>query len=172
MPYIRVLYISGRRGVAVYFVSGAWPYLEIDKLKSPHAFCIFNDNRFSGDWGKTVLIMRKLFGFLCVFAALLAGCADKYDDSEIRGDLAALEERVQTLETLCSQMNTNISSLQTLVNALQQGDYVTNVSPVTQEGETVGYTISFLKSAPITIYNGKDGEKGEKGEKGEIGYEI
>ena len=115
--------------------------------------------------------MRKLFGFLCVFAALLAGCADKYDDSEIRGDLAALEERVQTLETLCSQMNTNISSLQTLVNALQQGDYVTNVSPVTQEGETVGYTISFLKSAPITIYNGKDGEKGEKGEQGEQGLQ-
>ena len=115
--------------------------------------------------------MRKLFGFLCVFAALLAGCADKYDDSEIRGDLAALEERVQTLETLCSQMNTNISSLQTLVNALQQGDYVTNVSPVTQEGETVGYTISFLKSAPITIYNGKDGEKGEKGEQGEQGIQ-
>lgn len=110
--------------------------------------------------------MNKLLGILCVFAILLVGCKDEYDDSEIRGDLSALEQRVQALEELCQQMNTNIASLQALVNAQEQGDYITDVSPVTQGGKTVGYTISFLKSASITIYNGTDGKDGEKGEQG------
>lgn len=113
--------------------------------------------------------MRKLFVLLCVFATMLAGCKDEYDDSEIRGDLSVLEQRVQALEELCQQMNTNIASLQALVNAQEQGDYITDVSPVTQGGKTVGYTISFLKSASITIYNGTDGKDGEKGEQGEQG---
>ena len=63
-------------------------------------------------------------------------------------------------------MNTNISSLQTLVEALQQNDYVTGVVPVTQGGETVGYTISFLNSDPITIYHGKNGTAGSTPEIG------
>ncbi len=59
-------------------------------------------------------------------------------------------------------MNTNISSLQTIVGALQQNDYVTGVAPVMKNGETIGYTITFSKSSPITIYcnendNGADG---------------
>ncbi|EKC61454.1 hypothetical protein LEA_12349, partial [human gut metagenome] len=54
--------------------------------------------------------------------------------------------------------NTNISSLQTIVTALQKNDYVTNVTPIMQNGKEVGYTITFSKSNPITIYHGKDGQ--------------
>ena len=61
------------------------------------------------------------------------------------------------MEELCKQMNTNISSLQTIVTALQKNDYVTNVTPIMQNGKEVGYTIAFSKSNPITIYHGKDG---------------
>ena len=107
-----------------------------------------------------------LFCFLAM-AVAFAGCKEEYDDSGIRGDLSALEQRVAALEQLCEQMNTNISSLQTLVNAMQDGDYITNVAPVMQGSETVGYTINFLKAGVITIYNGKDGEKGEQGYGGE-----
>ena len=54
-------------------------------------------------------------------------------------------------------MNSNISAMQTLVNALNENNYITSVSPVVENGQTIGYTISFTKSEPITIYHGKDG---------------
>ena len=54
-------------------------------------------------------------------------------------------------------MNTNISSLQTIVTALQNNDYVTGATPLMKDGKEIGYTITFSKSNPITIYHGKDG---------------
>ncbi|WP_301901289.1 leucine-rich repeat protein [Alistipes ihumii] len=77
-----------------------------------------------------------------------------------------LENRVERLEELCRQMNTNISSLQTIVTALQNNDYVTRVIPVTQGGKEIGYTITFTKSDPITIYHGEKGETGATGNDG------
>ena len=57
-------------------------------------------------------------------------------------------------------MNTNITSLQLIVEALQGNDYVTGVTPVVENGKTIGYTITFIKSGPVTIYHGKDGQQG------------
>ncbi|MBQ5829893.1 MAG: hypothetical protein IIW45_06810, partial [Alistipes sp.] len=73
------------------------------------------------------------------------------------------------LEELCRQLNTNIDALQTIVEALEKKDYVTNVSPVREDGEIVGYTISFANSDTITIYNGKDGVDGKDGYTPQIG---
>ena len=75
----------------------------------------------------------------------------------------------EALQTLCNQMNTNISSLQTIINALQDNDYVKSVTPVMQDGKEIGYTITFSKSNPITIYHGKDGSDGADGADGEDG---
>ena len=101
----------------------------------------------------------------------LGSCGDDYDDSALRGRVDGLEDRIEQLEELCQRMNTNISSLQTLVEALQQNDYVTGVVPVMQGGETVGYTISFTKSEPVTIYHGEKGEQGDKGATPVMGVE-
>ena len=103
--------------------------------------------------------MKKLF-FLLAAVVWMGSCGDDYDDSALRGRVDGLEDRIEQLEELCQRMNTNISSLQTLVEALQQNDYVTGVVPVMQGGETVGYTISFTKSEPVTIYHGEQGDKG------------
>ena len=113
--------------------------------------------------------MKKLAGILYGLLFLLAGCEDSYDDSALTGRVESLESRMAALEQLCEQMNTNISSLQTLVDALQKNDYITAVTPVEQAGKTVGYTIQFAQSQAITIYNGKDGEQGEQGEQGDKG---
>ena len=96
-------------------------------------------------------------------------CNSDYDDSALTGRVDDLENRVAKLEELCEQMNTNISSLQTLINALQNKDYITSVVPITKDEETIGYTISFTQSAPITIYNGQDGKDGQDGKPGEDG---
>ena len=100
---------------------------------------------------------------------LFAGCQDEFDDSKLQQQIDGLDDRVSKLETLCNQMNTNLQSLQTIVNALQQGDYVTEVTPILEGEMTIGYTIRFAKNKPITIYHGEDGEKGEKGDKGDKG---
>ena len=54
----------------------------------------------------------------------------------------------------------SIYSLQLIVEALQGNDYVTGVTPVVENGKTIGYTITFIKSGPVTIYHGKDGQQG------------
>ena len=114
--------------------------------------------------------MKKFFTYLLALVAFsLLSCTESYDDSAIRSDLNALEARVAKLEELCKQMNTNISSLQTIVSALQNNDYITGVTPIVKDGEEVGYTITFSKSKPITIYHGKDGANGTDGADGKDG---
>ena len=85
------------------------------------------------------------------------------------GRVDDLESRVQRLEQLCQQLNTNISSLQTIVTALQNNDYVTGVTPISENGQTIGYTITFSKAQSITIYHGKDGQNGADGKDGQDG---
>ncbi len=97
-------------------------------------------------------------------AITMVGC--EYDDSAVLDRLDDLESRVTTLEQLCQQMNTNISSLQSLVSALQQNDYITSVAPIKQGNEVIGYTITFAKGEPITIYHGQNGKDGKDGKDG------
>ena len=112
--------------------------------------------------------MKKLLTFAALFAVVaLTSC--KYDDDDIWNSVHGLENRVAKLEELCKQMNTNISSLQTIVTALQNNDYVTGATPLMKDGKEIGYTITFSKSNPITIYHGKDGQDGEDGTTPTIG---
>ena len=111
------------------------------------------------------LIMKKLLAFAALFAVVaLTSC--KYDDDDLWNSVHGLENRVAKLEELCKQMNTNIASLQTIVTALQNNVYVTGTTPFMQDGKEIGYTITFSKGNPITIYHGKDGQNGEDGEDG------
>ena len=110
--------------------------------------------------------MKRILFLTTMVVALFFGGCEKYDDSALNNRIDNLEERVRTLEELCRQMNTNISSLQTIVTALQNNDYVTGVAPVTKNGETIGYTIIFTKSQPITIYHGENGKDGQNGTNG------
>lgn len=114
--------------------------------------------------------MKRLLLVIAAVTMILSGC-HKFEEqiNQVNNRVDNLEERVLTLEELCKQMNTNISSLQSLVKAVQQNDYVTGVTPITKNGEIIGYTISFTKSDPITIYHGKDGKDGTNGTDGKDG---
>ena len=100
----------------------------------------------------------------------LVSCTE-YDEVAMWNKNEDMGSRLAALEELCSQLNTNIVSLQQIVEALQGNDYVTGVVPVVENGETVGYTISFSKSGPVTIYHGKKGENGQNGTTPVIGVE-
>ncbi len=112
--------------------------------------------------------MKKTL-LLFVMVLTFVSCRE-YDDSVLVGRIDNLEERVKELETLCGQMNSNISALQTIVAALQQNDNITSVTPITEGSDTIGYTITFVKNAPITIYHGQNGTDGDDGLDGVDGY--
>lgn len=91
---------------------------------------------------------------LCALACVLSvtGC---YDDSDVWGKLNEHESRIVKLEILTEEYNANLSSLQGVLNALNERDYVTDVLPVNRNGKEVGLTIIFSKKSPITIFFGE-----------------
>ena len=100
---------------------------------------------------------------LTMLLAALALTACKYDDSALWEQLdqnkeyIAATERIAALETWQAKTNTNIQSTQALLNT---ADWITAVTPVTEAGMKVGYTITFLNSPAITIYNDETGIAG------------
>ena len=97
---------------------------------------------------------------LCVFSAC---------HNEIWDAIDGLDSRVTKLEELCKEMNTNITSLQTIVDVLQSNDFITSIVEIKKDGKVVGYTITFGKHDPITIYHGQDGKDGQNGQNGADG---
>lgn len=113
--------------------------------------------------------MRKLSTFIAAAIAIIVASCNSYDDSLVWDKLSEHDSRLVALEELCKEANSNIDALSTLVGAMKESDSIVSVTPITENGKTVGYTITFTKSAPITIYNGKDGSDGKDGEDGEDG---
>ena len=108
--------------------------------------------------------MKKKF-ILILMAFCFAACnTDIYKSiEELNNRLDELDGRVSQLEELCKEMNTNISSLQTIVNVILTNDYIISIAPVTKEGEEIGYVITFAQHEPITIYHGQKGKDGNDG---------
>lgn len=100
----------------------------------------------------TMKILRFAFVFF-ILAASVVGC--KYDDEELWNRVNSLEERIESLESQLTNMNKDISSISTVVNALQNNLSVTSI----EETEN-GYTLTFSDDQKITIKNGTDGEDG------------
>ena len=67
----------------------------------------------------------------------------------------------EALKQQVEQMNQNISALQTIVDALQNNDYVKSVTPIYEDSKEVGYVIEFTKSGKVTIRHGQDGADGK-----------
>ena len=103
--------------------------------------------------------MKKIITCMILGLLSLVSCTE-YDEVAMWNKNEDMGSRLAALEELCSQMNTNITSLQLIIEALQENDYVTGVVPVVENGETIGYTITFVKSGPVTIYHGEDGRHG------------
>ena len=78
--------------------------------------------------------------------------------TDYQDEIDALDYRVTVLENLVKRVNSDIESIRVIIDAIDDGDYITNV---TRNDE--GCIITFAKQGAIVIKNGKDGEKGEKG---------
>lgn len=108
--------------------------------------------------------MKKI-NILFLLAAILMALpsCEQYDEIAMWNKNESMDARLQELEELCDRMNTNIASLQVIVDALQENDYVTSVTPVVEAGDTIGYTLNFSQSGPTTIYHGENGADGADG---------
>ena len=109
--------------------------------------------------------MKKLFLLFTAISIFALSC-EKFDDTKIWDKLDDHENRISELETLCKKMNTNITSLQGIVLALQNNDYISSITSIYEGTSEIGYIINFTKSGKVTIYHGKDGKDGAQGEQG------
>ena len=101
--------------------------------------------------------MKKLFTILCTALFMVMSC-DHHED--IWNELREHEQRIEQLEKQCRELNSNVEAIQTILAAIQQNDYVTDIMKVMEDGVEIGYSITFAKSGTITIYHGTDGSNG------------
>ena len=92
----------------------------------------------------------------CALVPLLFSAVScTYDDTDIRDKVNELDSRLTELEQVVKQLNANVGSLMTIVNALENQIAIESVTPLS---DGTGYVILFSDSSSITITNGKDGE--------------
>ena len=96
--------------------------------------------------------MKKFVLLLVVILMGISLQSCEYDDTELWNEIGKVNDRVTALEDAVKKANTEISALQTIVNALQNNVYVTNV-----ETTKDGYIIKFSDGTEALISNGKDG---------------
>lgn len=90
--------------------------------------------------------------FSAVFCISFSSC--EYDDAEIWERVDDLLARVQKLEAICEQQNSNIAALQTMLNGIKDNVYVTSVTELENKA---GYSLEFSNGKKVEIYHGKDG---------------
>ncbi len=104
--------------------------------------------------------MKKHIFLLVTVITTLVSCA-KYDYDAILEQLRDHEERIQKLETLCTQLNSNVEAIQTILAALEQNDYITDITKITESGVEIGYSITFAKGGTVNIYHGSNGSNAQ-----------
>ena len=101
--------------------------------------------------------MKKFLSAVLITLGVIA--CTPYDDTEIRGELKNLKTQVDALDVQLQKINANVTVMQTIVNALDNNEYITSIEDVKDEqGNVIGYTITFAHSGRKTIYNGKDAQ--------------
>ena len=111
-------------------------------------------------------MMKKLFNILCT-TLLLTLTACQHED--IWNELREHEQRIEQLEKQCRELNTNVQAIQSILNAIQQNDYVTEVMKIMEDGVEVGYSLTFAKGGTVTVYHGRNGADGSDGSTPNIG---
>lgn len=103
---------------------------------------------------KTNLFMRT-FSVVCALAVMVMvnSC---YDDTDLKNSIDDLTGRVEELEKFREDVQSEISSLNAIIAALQENVTVDNVV----SNEDGSYTINFSDGTSVTI---KDGENGANG---------
>ena len=104
----------------------------------------------------TKRLLRFVAGIVVLaFIAVFANSCSKYDDSEIQDEIRQLQEKVNSLEKQCENINDNISQLNQLVKAQLDNDPVTSVRELPN---STGFELELLSGKKITLSNGLAGK--------------
>ena len=49
-----------------------------------------------------------------------------------------------------------MEAIQTILKALEQNDYITDITKITEAGVEIGYSITFAKGGTVNIYHGSN----------------
>ena len=93
--------------------------------------------------------------FIALLILTVLSC-QRIDYSEIWDKFQEHEARIEMLENRCNEMNSNITALQAVLKAMQESDYITDVTRITENGIEIGYSITFAKGGTVSIYHGTD----------------
>lgn len=96
--------------------------------------------------------MKKIFLPTAIAALTLCAASCSYDDSDIWDAVNGIDLRLENLEKASAQMNSDIKSLQSILEAMQNNVTITSITPT-----ATGYTIKFSDGTEATISNGIDG---------------
>lgn len=99
------------------------------------------------------VIMKRTLSL--VIALLTVFSCETYDDSAIWAKLEN-DAREEKLQTLCNQINTNISALGDIVIALKEGQQVESLVKLMDNGKDAGYMITFPTKKSIALYHWTD----------------
>ena len=99
-------------------------------------------NQFLGGIGKCMC-------FLAVCVMTFSSC---YNDDDLKNSISGLEDRMDKLEASLQSVQTDISTLKTLTDALSQNKSIASVL----ENEDGSYTIKFSDKTEVTIRNGEN----------------
>ena len=117
--------------------------------------------------------MKRLFMIAAVML-LAIGCSD-YNDSELRGRVDELEDKVDSHEKWLENLDSQIKSMNEAnkaFTALLNGGLITNVTSKNENGKT-GYEITITRADGTTekyvVWNGTNGTNGTNGANGENG---
>lgn len=107
----------------------------------------------------------------CAVLALLSALALTacYDDDKLWNAINEQEQRIAALEQWQKSAVRNIEALHAIVSGR---DYITAVTPIADPNDPdtpLGYTITFNRQGPVTLYNGLPGPQGPQGPQGEQG---
>ncbi len=89
---------------------------------------------------------------MCIFVA-----CDKFDATNIWNKINELDDRVTTLEDNVKKINSELSNLRSLIEAMQKNDMVSKIETLP---DGAGYNIIFISGKVISLYNGTDGANG------------
>ncbi len=106
---------------------------------------------------------------IVTIVAAASVCAACVNLDDIEGRVSKLEDKVAELDRKCQQFSSNISALDGIAGVLEGAEVITGISEIKENGEVVGYAITFSKSGVKNIYNGKNGKDGKDGKDGDPG---
>lgn len=98
-----------------------------------------------------------IIGIFLLSLSVFVGC-QKYDDSGITGRVDDLENRVAELERLVNELTSNLGTLVTAIDALENQDRIVSVNKLPGDA---GWEIVFANSGTVTVYNGANGKDGD-----------